>query len=189
MPHLTRLPLDVLHIPEPCALPWEALHGGGGRRFCDPCQHHVTDTSSVTREELDVMLNHAADTGQRLCLSVRTSKTGEVITKPSGSEAEQHESSRRRRPLRLLAPTAMLALAACGTTPGRVAPDRIAGGLVHLHDADAPVRGMIERDPQPVPGMIAPLRPADTRPAEADPSDETVMLLGEVACQPPAGTP
>src|SRR5438876_6649634 len=50
MPDYVRS-LDRISIPKPCNADWDSMIGNDQVRFCEHCNLHVTDLSSMTRHE------------------------------------------------------------------------------------------------------------------------------------------
>ncbi len=43
--------LDRVTIPQPCSADWDEMIGNDQVRFCEHCSLHVTNLSSMTRQE------------------------------------------------------------------------------------------------------------------------------------------
>ena len=52
-----RLSLDVLNVPNPCAVPWKSMAGSNQVRFCTQCQMSVYNLSAMTSVEANAVLN------------------------------------------------------------------------------------------------------------------------------------
>jgi hypothetical protein len=74
--------LSSLKILEPCQERWEEMSGDDTRRYCERCEHSVTDLSTLTEKEAE-----AALVGGPLCIKMTRDAKGEIITRTS-----QHRS-------------------------------------------------------------------------------------------------
>ena len=60
---------------------WEELRGDGTERFCEKCQHAVTDLSQMTEAEADDFLAKARMSGKRVCAKIVRRPDGSIVTK------------------------------------------------------------------------------------------------------------
>jgi ankyrin repeat protein len=70
--------LDQVTIPAPCEADWDKMIGNDRVRFCEHCSLHVTDLSSLTRQE---GLRLVERSHGRLCVRFIQSSDGKVITR------------------------------------------------------------------------------------------------------------
>jgi ankyrin repeat protein len=73
-----RRSLDRITIPVPCDADWNSMSGNNQVRFCEHCNLHVTDLSTMTRQ--DAMRLVARSRG-RLCVRYIRVPAGGVLTK------------------------------------------------------------------------------------------------------------
>ena len=95
-----------LRIEKPCPLISQLFQEGESRSFCEQCQHHVHDLSSLAKPERDAVLRRYRS-GQRVCIAYRLTADGQIMTPP------EPKNPGRRSFLRFLLP---LGLASCRTT-------------------------------------------------------------------------
>jgi hypothetical protein len=73
----SRLSLDVLNVPSPCAVPWRSMPGTDRVRFCPDCQRNVYHLSAMTAAEADALLRADPDGP---CVRFSRRADGTVIT-------------------------------------------------------------------------------------------------------------
>jgi hypothetical protein len=93
-------------IPEPCTEDWNAMIGGGTRRFCERCSKSVIDLSGLSEAEL----MRVVDRGESACVQLRVDRDG-VIVFPSTTPFVPVTRLRARSPA--TAAVALAVLAAC----------------------------------------------------------------------------
>ncbi|HEX7720507.1 MAG TPA: ankyrin repeat domain-containing protein, partial [Pyrinomonadaceae bacterium] len=69
---------DRITIPAPCDADWDAMIGNDQVRFCEHCNLHVTDLSSMTRPEA---MRLVARSRGRLCVRYIQRANGDILTK------------------------------------------------------------------------------------------------------------
>ena len=69
---------DRITIPAPCDADWEAMIGNDQVRFCQHCNLHVTDLSSMTRP---AAMRFVARSRGRLCVRYVQRVNGDILTK------------------------------------------------------------------------------------------------------------
>lgn len=69
--------LDVISIPVPCPVAWDAMHGDNRTRFCDQCKQNVHDVSELTRAEAIRLVTAGEKTP---CLRIYRRPDGHVMT-------------------------------------------------------------------------------------------------------------
>ncbi len=82
--------LDRITIPKPCDADWDSMVGNDQVRFCEHCNLHVNNLSSMTRR--DAMRLVARSKG-RLCVRYIQRRDGGALTK--GEPEKLHRISRR----------------------------------------------------------------------------------------------
>src|SRR4051812_14339786 len=78
--------LDIfspVRTPPTCTLDWEHITPGQKQWFCEHCQHHVHNLSSMTRREAKSFMAASSDT--RRCLSFMQDDEGRAIFQPDKS--------------------------------------------------------------------------------------------------------
>jgi len=70
--------LDRITVPEPCNADWESMIGNDQVRFCEHCNLHVTNLSSMTRQEA---IHFVARSKGRLCVRYLQRPNGGKLTK------------------------------------------------------------------------------------------------------------
>src|ERR1700730_18353862 len=73
-----RRSLDRITIPVPCDADWDSMSGNDQVRFCEHCNLHVTDLSSMTRQNA---MRLVARSHARLCVRYIQLPGGGVLTK------------------------------------------------------------------------------------------------------------
>ncbi|HEY0348340.1 MAG TPA: hypothetical protein VGC60_09290 [Pyrinomonadaceae bacterium] len=103
---------DRITIPAPCDADWDAMIGNDQVRFCEHCNLHVTDLSSMTRPEA---MRLVARSRGRLCVRYIQRASGDILTKEIPQQL--HRISRRvsRIAAGAFSPTLSLASAAAQT--------------------------------------------------------------------------
>src|SRR5260370_22542525 len=86
--------LDQITIPKPCDADWDSMTGNDQVRFCEHCNLHVNNLSSMTRR--DAMRLVARSKG-RLCVRYIQRLDGGWLTK--GVPQNLHRISRRVSPI------------------------------------------------------------------------------------------
>jgi len=81
---------DRITIPAPCDADWDAMIGNDQVRFCEHCNLHVTDLSSMTRQEA---VRLVARSEGRLCVRYVQRPGGGILSKQVS--AKLHHISRR----------------------------------------------------------------------------------------------
>lgn len=97
--------LDRITIPQPCDADWDSMIGNDQVRFCEHCNLHVTDLSSMTRHQA---MRLVARSQGRLCVRYIQRIDGGVLTK--GVPEKLHHISRRVSRIAAGAFTATLSL-------------------------------------------------------------------------------
>ena len=106
--------LDRITIPAPCNADWDSMVGNDQVRFCEHCNLHVTDLSTMTRQ---AAMRLVARSQGRWCVRFIQRPDGGVLTKTIPEKL--HRISRRVSRLAAGAFTATLSLAsAAAQTPG-----------------------------------------------------------------------
>ena len=70
--------LDRITIPNPCDVDWESMIGNDQVRFCEHCNLHVTDLSSMTRQEA---MRFVARSQGRICVRFIQRPDGGVLNR------------------------------------------------------------------------------------------------------------
>jgi hypothetical protein len=73
-----RYPLQTLQVQSPCPADWNTMTGDQQRRFCEHCQKHVHDLSTMPAEEAERLICSAA--GELCVRYARDPQTNQVIT-------------------------------------------------------------------------------------------------------------
>jgi hypothetical protein len=71
------IPLNQIHVPEPCGEDWEAMDGNAQKRLCAGCGCHVHDLSAMTAPQAQTLLDRAVG---RLCVRYQTRPDGTPLT-------------------------------------------------------------------------------------------------------------
>jgi len=69
---------DRITIPAPCDADWDQMIGNDQVRFCEHCNLHVTNLSTMTRQEARRIVERSQG---RLCVRYLQSPDGQIITK------------------------------------------------------------------------------------------------------------
>lgn len=72
----------ILTLPEPCHVKWDTMHQQhpeAQRRYCDSCDKHVHDLSSMTKTEAMALLE-AKDWD--ICVNYEVNEAGEMLFRP-----------------------------------------------------------------------------------------------------------
>jgi hypothetical protein len=130
--------LDLVEIPIPCEVPWDAMPGDEQVRHCGQCKQNVYNVEAFTRAEALRLL------GARACLRIYRRPDNTVIT----SDCRERLRAARKRGLLVFAGVALIVLWAqiCAQFVGLVGLRRLFGGE----------RTMGEPVAIPLPGQIAP---------------------------------
>src|SRR5437016_2637620 len=70
--------LDRITIPNPCDVDWDSMIGNDQVRFCEHCNLHVTDLSSMTRQEA---MRYVARSQGRICVRFIQRPDGGVLNR------------------------------------------------------------------------------------------------------------
>jgi hypothetical protein len=71
--------LDRVAVVGPCSKRWEELEGDGAKRYCETCELHVLDLSSLSRRRAETVLR---ERDGRLCVRYLIHpEEGRVLTK------------------------------------------------------------------------------------------------------------
>src|SRR5712691_6823939 len=81
---------DRITIPVPCDADWDSMSGNDQVRFCEHCNLHVTDLSSMTRQEATRLVARAEG---RLCVRYIQRPGGGILSKQVS--AKLHPITRR----------------------------------------------------------------------------------------------
>jgi ankyrin repeat protein len=113
---------DRMIIPAPCNADWDSMIGNDRVRFCEHCNLHVTNLSSLTRPEA---IRLVARSEGRLCVRFMKRSDGSVVTKEVAERV--HHIARRVSRIAAGAFTATLSLssAAAQTPSTNSKPDEI----------------------------------------------------------------
>lgn len=78
--------LDRMRVASPCPVSWDAMKGNDKKRFCEHCNLHVYNISSMTRREAEDLIK---TTEGRLCARLYRRADGTVLTQdcPVGLKA------------------------------------------------------------------------------------------------------
>ncbi len=103
--------LDRIIVANPCDADWDSMIGNDQVRFCEHCNLHVNDLSSMTRQEA---MRLVARSRGRLCVRYIERPLGGVLTKQLPEKL--HRISRRISRFAAGAFTATLSLSSAGQT-------------------------------------------------------------------------
>ena len=109
-----RMPLDDVHVPQPCGAEWESMDGDV-RWLCAGCGCHVHDLSALTRRQAQALLDdpRSGAAEGRLCVRFQTGPGGAILTRDDAPTAVADRTP--SWPLRLaVAASWALALAVTG---------------------------------------------------------------------------
>ena len=128
--------LDLVEIPIPCEVPWDAMPGDEQVRHCGQCKQNVYNVEAFTRAEALRLL------GARACLRIYRRPDNTVIT----SDCRERLRAARKRGLLVFAGVALVVLWAqiCAQFVGLMGLRRLVGG------------GRTMGAPIAVPGQVAP---------------------------------
>ena len=104
---------DRITIPAPCTADWESMVGNDQVRFCEHCNLHVTDLSTMTRQAATELV---ARSQGRLCVRFIQRPDGGVLTKQVPEKL--HRISRRVSRIAAGAFTATLSLSSAAAQTG-----------------------------------------------------------------------
>lgn len=136
--------LDQITIPKPCDADWDSMTGNDQVRFCEHCNLHVNNLSSMTRR--DAMRLVARSKG-RLCVRYIQRLDGGLLTK--GVPQKLHRISRRVSRIAAGAFTATLSLTSAAaqtssaSNPGNAQPAQTRAELVAVPNGNASLSGVI----------------------------------------------
>jgi len=102
-----------MNIPTPCDADWDAMVGNDQVRFCEHCNLHVTNLSSLTQQEA---IRLVARSEGRLCVRVVKRANGAVLTKQVPQKL--HHIARRVSRVAAGAFTATLSLTSAAAQTG-----------------------------------------------------------------------
>lgn len=71
------IPLESIHIANPCSADWGKMQGDDRARFCASCEKHVYNLSDMTRAEAEKLVN---DKEGRLCVQFYQRADGTMLT-------------------------------------------------------------------------------------------------------------
>src|SRR6188768_2463680 len=152
--------LDLVEIPIPCEVPWDAMPGDEQVRHCGQCKQNVYNVEAFTRAEALRLL------GARACLRIYRRPDNTIIT----SDCRARLRAARKRGLLVFAGALLVVLWAqiCAQFVGMMSLRRLIGG------------GATMGEPAPIamPGQIAPPPPPPSPPPSR-------ALMGEIAPPPP----
>jgi len=107
-----RISLEQLTVESPCPVAWDSMKGDDRVRYCDHCNLHVHNLSSMTRPEAEALFNRPE---QRVCVTMWKSADGTVLTR----ELPPEPRGLRRRLSRMSAGIAtLLAFLTGAAAPG-----------------------------------------------------------------------
>lgn len=171
--------LSDVPIADPCHADWDSMDVQGARRFCEQCDKHVHDLSSMTQTEAASLV--ASRGKNRLCVRYRVKADGTIRFVPRSPNLVPAASLSRPRASRVagLGSAAALTLAVAACTP-------------HARDEVPPRQESVEANDQRfVQGRLN--APPETPPVEepelmgdiAEPEPEPeVDVLGELVAEP-----
>ena len=192
------IPLNQIHVPEPCAEDWDAMLGDAQRRFCAGCGCHVHDLSAMTEAQAQDLIDR---TEARICVRFQTRSDGSPLTLDAmpGASGAATVAARPafRRGRRATVASWVVALAVTGVgLAGRAeaAPQKTAHATAG-HKPHAKFKPQTPAKPQAVPapperphrflGKIVPRRPV--KPTPEKPTTQTPAGTGQG--QPTGSTP
>jgi hypothetical protein len=196
LPVLNSTPdaLDLVEIPIPCEVPWDAMPGDDQVRHCGQCKQSVYNVSAFTRAEALRLL------GARACLRIYRRPDNTVLT----SDCRERLRAARKKGLLVFAGVAVVILWAqiCAQFVGLMGLRRLWGGR-HTMGEPAPIElpiavpGQIAPAPDPPPPMMgvppprpvmgeAPPVPSRKHRTMGKPAPDRADLMGRVAHRGPA---
>ena len=154
--------LDLVEIPIPCEVPWDAMPGDEQVRHCGQCKQNVYNVEAFTRAEALRLL------GARACLRIYRRPDNTVIT----SDCRERLRAARKRGLLVFAGVALVVLWAqiCAQFVGLMGLRRLTRGDETMGEpVPAAVRGQIA--PPVIPAPYAPMQgpPPPPKMGEAPP--------------------
>lgn len=169
--------LSDVPIADPCHADWDSMDAKGARRFCEQCDKHVHDLSSMTRPEAAALV--ASRGSDRLCVRYRVAADGTIRFQSRAPNLVPAASLARGRAGRVagLGSAAALSLAMAACTPhgpGETPPPKENASAVEGGEF---IQGRLESPPpdRELMGDIAMPEP------EPDPDHE---LMGELVAEP-----
>ena len=66
-------------LNDPCPLEWNDLRGHSRLRFCEQCQFHVRNLSTMSRRDIQRVLSRAQS--ERICVTYLRSPDGSLVTR------------------------------------------------------------------------------------------------------------
>jgi hypothetical protein len=144
------LSLPQLRIATPCPMSWDSMRGDYRSRFCDRCQLHVHNVSSLTTREAKALVSSSPG---RLCLNGYVRPDGELVTQEGLADLLQ---SRGASPERVAAVRAAVTagLAATALSLAACSSPVVMGGAAAVPEEPAPVHEPASQPPRT--GGIAP---------------------------------
>ena len=156
--------LDLVEIPIPCEVPWDAMRGDEQVRHCGQCKQNVYNVSALTRAEAIRLL------GARACLRIYRRPDNTILT----SDCRERLRAARKKGLLVFAGTLLIVLWAqiCAQFVGLMGLRRLMGGE-QLMGAPMPVPGQQVALPPPVVDPPAP-------PMMGEPAPDREMVKGRI---------
>src|SRR5262245_51727882 len=75
---MSRINLDLIEVPNPCAVPWDSMQGDDRVRHCSQCQQNVYHLSKMSREEAEQLILQKEG---KLCVQFYRRADGSVVTR------------------------------------------------------------------------------------------------------------
>ena len=153
--------LDLVEIPIPCEVPWDAMPGDEQVRHCGQCKQNVYNVEAFTRAEALRLL------GARACLRIYRRPDNTVIT----SDCRERLRAARKRGLMVFAGMALVVLWAqiCAQFVGMMGLKRLLGRAATTMGAPVAI---------PMPGQVAVPATAGVGPAADDADDPDAGRTG-----------
>ncbi len=138
------VPASAVPIPAPCSADWSAMGSTGapGQRFCDQCQHSVTDLSDLSRDEAlkrleqpDICVRYRVDRDENIVFA--TASTVEAAVEAADRPFQTGRST-RSAVTRRLARWAVLAAGIVSTPALADIPEAEASAASHATPSTAP---------------------------------------------------
>lgn len=74
----SKFNLDLIEVPTPCAVPWDAMLGDDRVRHCGQCRKNVYQIAEMTRDEAEALITGAAG---EVCVQLYRRADGTVVTR------------------------------------------------------------------------------------------------------------
>jgi hypothetical protein len=186
---IAMIPLNQIHVPEPCGQDWEAMDGDAQKRLCAGCGCHVHDLSAMTATDAQSVLDNAVG---RLCVRYETRPDGTPLTLDDAPTPERRVFWTRR-----LATAASWALALAVTGLGlttvrtEAAPQKTAHAKSKPHAKLKPhAVPVVPQRPHRFLGRVVPRHPnnGQGQPTVAAPSPPPTVIMG-MGAPPPLPPP